>query len=279
MDLLDGGDGHLSKYKDEVRAIFDSVDEDRSGVIDKAEFVEAVRVNAKVRSLVSKSRMLSGLVASGDLNAAFSSFDTDNGGSVTFDEFWAFCKNEADEDNIRQMFNAIDRDGSRYITKEELVHAFKHNTDLLKLVKHSKVFGKLIEKNDWDKVISEMDTDKSGASENQIDYPEFWKWCKNIAARVQINLMKERARENADKLAASKQVLHQEVLKRLSLHVCRAGAAKGGVFTVSVVPQHLTFPNLKEAPNPHAPRSSGKVAAGVLSGASRGRALKALKAL
>mmetsp|Transcript_4371 Transcript_4371/g.7441 ORF Transcript_4371/g.7441 Transcript_4371/m.7441 type:complete len:271 (-) Transcript_4371:1251-2063(-) len=257
MDLLGDDDKHILKYKDEIRAVFNSVDVDGSGIMEKEEFIEALTTNKKVREMVKKSRLLSGMVASNDFDAAFSSFDSDNGGSVSFEEFWTFCKSEADEENIRRMFLAIDIDGSRYITKEELVHAFKHSKELLGLVKKSKVFGKLVEENDWEKVIAEMDTDRSGDGENKIDYPEFWKWCKMIAARVQISVMKENARARMDKIQAEKKIKSDALMKRLRVHTFQNGAGLGGVFSVSIVPEPFNFEHLAEAPNPHT-MSSGQ---------------------
>ncbi len=251
MDLFGDGDSHIVKYKGDIRAIFDSVDVDSSGIIEKEEFVAAVENNEKVRDLVKNSRLLSGLLASNNLAAAFEKFDSDREGSVSFDEFWEFCKKEADEENIRSMFDAIDADGSRYITKEELVYAFKNNTKLLDLVKDSKFFGKLLAQDDWEKVIQEMDTDKSGQGENKIDYPEFWKWCNMISARVQANILRQRAQERTAKINNEKRKLHDEVVKRVRTHTFKNGATQGGIFTASIVPDQFNFKILPKASNPN----------------------------
>lgn len=235
---------HLDGYKQEMRRIFELVDEDGSGVVSKAEFVAATKENGGdngVMELVRKSRLLSGLVASGDFDAAFSRFDTDNGGNISFDEFWAFAKAEAEDSKLRSMFAAIDQDGSRFITKAELVVAFKKNEELLELVKSSKVFGKLVENNDWDRVLAAMDTDKSGAGENQIDYPEFWRWAQKIAAKAHMEALKERARAQAALLAAGKGEVQKQLFQRLCTHTFKLGAAQGGVFSVSIVPDHVNF--------------------------------------
>ncbi len=250
MDLLGSDDAHITEYKDEVRTIFGKVDVDGSGVIDKSEFIEAVAKDDDVRELVTRSRLLAGLVAAGELESAFANFDKDGGGTLTFDEFWAFCKEQADEDNIRKMFAAIDADGSRYITHNELVKAFKTNQELLRIVKGSKVFGKLVEENDWGKVLSEMDTDKSGEGDGQIDFVEFWAWCKRVAAKVQANKIREVGQARTRRVQEERSVLSTELIKRLRNHTFTNGAAQGGVSTVSVAPELFNFPHLAQKPNP-----------------------------
>ncbi|GBG27589.1 Calmodulin [Hondaea fermentalgiana] len=241
LDLL-GGEEQVAQYKAEIRAIFDQVDTDGSGWMSKAEFIEAAEKNPAVAQMVSKSRLLAGLVAGQDLSAAFESFDTDKSDSVSFEEFWEFCRREADEENIRKMFNMIDRDGSRYITKAELVYAFTHNEELLALVKDSKVFGRLAEQDDWDKVLAEMDTDKSGDSEDRVDLPEFWKFVKSLAAKVQVSILKEKARQQREKLEAEKSVLRAEICSRVSTHTSAAGAGRGGIVTVGIAFDPFAYP-------------------------------------
>lgn len=241
LDLL-GGEEQVAKYKAEIRAIFNQVDVDGSGWMSKTEFVEAVEKNPNVAQMVGRSRLLAGLVAGGDLGAAFESFDTDRSDSVSFEEFWEFCRKEADEENIRKMFNMIDRDGSRYITKAELVYAFTNNTELLELVKNSKVFGRLIKQRDWDKVLAEMDTDKSGVGEDKVDLPEFWKFIKNLAARVQIDILKEKARQQREKYEAEKFILQAEIRSRVNTHMSVAGAGQGGIMTVGIAYDPFSYP-------------------------------------
>ena len=143
MDLFGENSAIAAGHKAEMLHIFTLIDVDGSGEVDKDEFIGAVQTNSKVAKLIGKSRLLSGLVASGEFERAFASFDADGGGSVSAEEWWQFCKQEADEENIRDMFNAIDVDGSRYITQNELVDAFKSNEKVLNLVKNSKVYSNI----------------------------------------------------------------------------------------------------------------------------------------
>ena len=249
----------LKKHKAAIRDVFDSIDVDGSGLMDKEEFSAAVFTNPKVKELISKSRMLSNLVALSDFDAIFQSFDCDGGGSISFEEFWMFCRNESDEENIRKIFDAIDTDGSRYLTKEELVTAFKTNSDVIALVKQSKCFGKIVEDNEWDQVIREMDTDQSGDGENKIDYPEFWKWCKSMAAKVYINQMKAKAAQRQRLIAGEKLIRLKLVKKQLNSHTFHAGSRYGGTYSVSISPDPFLCIPLKEEPNPFAKTSRGSV--------------------
>ena len=104
--------------KEELRRLFDTIDDDGSGHISKEEFIDAVHNNKNVKKFVSESHMLRKLVARKNFDDAFRKMDTDDGGEVTFVEFWKFMQQEADERNIRKLFKAIDKDGSKKITKE-----------------------------------------------------------------------------------------------------------------------------------------------------------------
>jgi Ca2+-binding EF-hand superfamily protein len=244
MELAGEDAAHVERYRDEVRAIFDKVDVDQSGRIDKGEFLDAVRRDKAVNALVCQSRLLAGLVAGGELDKAFDAFDADGGGSLTFDEFWKFCKEQADENHIRELFAAIDADGSRFITREELAEAFRSNARIRTLAQRSKVFGALSEQGDWNRVVAEMDSDKSGDGAGRIDYVEFWRWCKHLAAKVLGDSMRAKARARAERLALEQKTVSDGLLSRLSHHSFRAGAGQGGTYTVSIYPEIFNWPCL-----------------------------------
>jgi Ca2+-binding EF-hand superfamily protein len=244
MELAGEDAAHVERYRDEVRVIFDKVDLDQSGRIEKGEFLDAVRRDKSVNALVCQSRLLAGLVASGELDKAFDAFDADGGGSLTFDEFWKFCKEQADENNIRELFAAIDTDGSRFITREELAEAFRSNARIRTLAQRSKVFGALSEQGDWDRVVAEMDSDKTGNGAGRVDYVEFWRWCKGLAAKVLAESMRAKARARAERLALEQKIVSDGLQSRLSHHVFRAGAGQGGTYTVSIYPEAFNWPCL-----------------------------------
>ena len=76
--------------KEELRRLFDTIDDDGSGHISKEEFIDAVHNNKNVKKFVSESHMLRKLVARKNFDDAFRKMDTDDGGEVTFVEFWKF---------------------------------------------------------------------------------------------------------------------------------------------------------------------------------------------
>ena len=64
----------------------------------KEEFIDAIHNNPLVKKYVAESRMLRRLVARKNFDDAFRKMDTDDGGEVTFIEFWRFMQAENDTD-------------------------------------------------------------------------------------------------------------------------------------------------------------------------------------
>jgi len=255
---FDEGTHEYRVYKREVKFVFDAVDVDKSGVIDKEEFLEAVKTNEAVKRLVKNSRVLSRLVALDEFDNAFSSIDADGGGSVNFEEFWHFCKTEADEQRIRKIFASIDKDGNRYLTKQELVQAFTTNEEVMAMLRESSTLSSLVDAGNYDEALASLDRDKSGRSENKIDFPEFWKFCKTCAAKAQINKAKENAARRRKQINEEKKKRLDELLGRLNSHTQRG--AKGG-YSASVLPEGKNYEVLDDGPNPFARRgkATGKL--------------------
>jgi len=77
-----------------LREIFDCVDLDRSGIIEKEEIVEAIENDIEVKQLIQQSRILRPLLKTNTFEAAWSKLDTDDDGGVSWAEFKFFCNNE-----------------------------------------------------------------------------------------------------------------------------------------------------------------------------------------
>ena len=129
MSLEDPG---VEAEKDTLRLLFKAIDVDNSGHISKEEFKEALHTSKKVQRFVNESQVLRVLVARDEFDQAFMKMDTDNSNEVTFEEFWQFCEAESDKRNIKELFKAIDKDGSKKITVDEFKWAF--DNELHKLI-------------------------------------------------------------------------------------------------------------------------------------------------
>lgn len=77
-----------------LREIFDCVDLDRSGIIEKEEIVEAIENDIEVKRLIQQSRILRPLLKTNTFEAAWSKLDTDDDEGVSWAEFKFFCNNE-----------------------------------------------------------------------------------------------------------------------------------------------------------------------------------------
>jgi len=263
MDLFGEGLEHKVQFEAEIREIFDKIDVDGSGFIDKDEFLLAIQNNVGIAELVSKSKLLAGLVLRNELEEAFNAFDVDRGGTVSFDEFWNFAKNQADEQKILELFNLINVNQNDSITVQELKNAFSTNTKLRKIAENSKIFGKIKADEDWSKLLDEMNTDTSHNATDEVNFVEFWHWCRDISAQVQMTGLYNKALARTERIEKEKRILNQEYLKRLNVHVSRNGAQEGGVFTTSIAPDLFSFPHLPACSNPFLPAESTDPAHGL----------------
>ena len=94
----------------ELMNIFDSFDVDESGAIDRTEL----------------SNMLNSMdifMSDAELDAAFVKIDTDNSGTIDFDEFMGFVlskiKGQDDKSVMLEIFKIMDTDGNGVITRDE----------------------------------------------------------------------------------------------------------------------------------------------------------------
>ena len=179
MSLEDPG---VEAEKDTLRLLFKAIDVDNSGHISKEEFKEALHTSKKVQRFVNESQVLRVLVARDEFDQAFMKMDTDNSNEVTFEEFWQFCEAESDKRNIKELFKAIDKDGSKKITVDEFKWAFDNDSRVREFVKRSHILAPLIHhredgSEDFDQAFSEIDADDSGKKgHGQIDIHEFFKF-------------------------------------------------------------------------------------------------------
>ena len=221
--------------KEELRRLFDTIDDDGSGHISKEEFIDAVHNNKNVKKFVSESHMLRKLVARKNFDDAFRKMDTDDGGEVTFVEFWKFMQQEADERNIRKLFKAIDKDGSKKITKEELIWAFHNQPEVKEFAMKSHILRPLIKNDNFDEAFKAMDRDShEDDGHGEVDIHEFFRFCKRMAAKAEIARLKSLGVKNKKKQDMKEIRMRQDALRRYCTH--KGSGSTGGTYTISIWP-------------------------------------------
>ena len=93
-----------------LRAVYDILDADQNGRLDKDEIVSAVRNNGVVRHLLSVCDKLAPLLSEDTWRDTFAQIDTDGSGSISLEELQDFCTRsfvdgppEIDEDVVAQI--------------------------------------------------------------------------------------------------------------------------------------------------------------------------------
>jgi len=81
---------------------------------------------------------------------------------------------EAEKNELRLLFKAIDVDNSGHISKEEFKEALHTSKKVQKFVNSSQILRVLVSRNDFDQAFMKMDTDNS----NEVTFEEFWQFCE-----------------------------------------------------------------------------------------------------
>ena len=183
-----------------ARKVFEMIDVDESGTLEKEEVVVAIRGNKKVINFLVNcgNKNLQYLLVPARLEAALAAMDTDHDGTIDADE-WEECieialKNKlADraakrsldaaraakeieeftnefKNAARECFQMIDTDGGGSLSTDEIVRAVKEDA---KVIKFLKTCGEdnlqfLLHPPRLQKALAILDTDKSG----EIDIDE-----------------------------------------------------------------------------------------------------------
>jgi calmodulin len=149
------------------RDMFDSVDQDGSGALDREEVAQLA------------FNMLGRQLNDFELDAAMLEMDPDGDANVDFDEFKAWFKEKTEgEALLQQLFESADDDGSGLLEREEVRKV------MLEL-------GYDLSQDELDAAMAEMDADGSGG----VDYDEFAKWWRKVTSNETMMLHKEPAEE------------------------------------------------------------------------------------
>ena len=211
-----------------ARKVFEMIDVDESGTLDKEEVVTAVRGNKKVINFLVNcgDKNLQYLLVPARLDAALNAMDTDRDGSIDVDE-WEECIENALKNKLidraakrelnakkaakeieeftnefknaaRECFQMIDTDGGGSLSTDEIVRAVKEDR---KVIKFLKTCGEdnlqfLLHPPRLQKALAILDTDKSG----EVDIDE-WEEAINRGLAKRLEAM-SKERERADRAAA-----------------------------------------------------------------------------
>ena len=149
------GDTQTAEHKQEqyFREMFNSIDVDGSGTLDRAEVAQlSVKLGRELRKL--------------ELDAAMAEMDPDGDGSVDFNEFKTWFKSMLDTDSlVHELFAAADKDESGVIDREELRLIMKE-------------LGNPLSPSQLDEAMATMDSDGSG----EIDFVEFSAWWSKLSS-------------------------------------------------------------------------------------------------
>ena len=120
-----------------LRRLFDAIDVDKSGTIDKMELLTAFNNNQDVVSLLQRKPELSILLRPDLFEEAFIQMDTDETGTVSYEEFVHFVtvsrQTATHRAKLREIFDIIDSHGDKTITKRSILKAFTVNNKIIKL--------------------------------------------------------------------------------------------------------------------------------------------------
>ena len=205
-----------------ARKVFEMIDVDESGTLEKEEVVVAIRANKKVINFLVNcgNKNLQYLLVPARLEAALAAMDTDHDGTIDADE-WEECieialKNKlADraakrsldaaraakeieeftnefKNAARECFQMIDTDGGGSLSTDEIVRAVKEDAKVIKFLKNcgEDNLQFLLHPPRLQKALEVLDTDGSG----EVDVDE-WETAINrgLAKRLE-QMAKERER-------------------------------------------------------------------------------------
>jgi Ca2+-binding EF-hand superfamily protein len=175
-----------SDAHDKVRALFDLVDEDKSGLLDKDEVGKlAAKLGIRLRGIFGGKRKL---------NAAFAEMDPSGDGFVSYDEFsaWYQRKSKAakdkSSDNLSDTIASMDERSAPKSRSEQKVNLSSN------ISKENKEYSTAAEKGSFEamrQVFKEVDTKKSGL----LDIGGVARFAEKLGIKLQDSKLEKAFRE------------------------------------------------------------------------------------
>ena len=119
---------------DVLKEIFEKVDADASGTIEKKELMKALMFDEKVSTIVHQFDHLIPLLKPKHFEEAFMEMNTAHDNHVTVDEFISFASGLTMKETLTKIFVIIDKEKTGKIDKTECLSNLSSNEDILKLI-------------------------------------------------------------------------------------------------------------------------------------------------
>eukprot|EP00942_MAST-04A_sp_MAST-4A-sp1_P012100 g12100.t1 len=123
---------------DVLKEIFEKVDADASGTIEKKELMKALMFDEKVSTIVHQFDHLIPLLKPKHFEEAFMEMNTAHDNHVTVDEFISFASGLTMKETLTKIFVIIDKEKTGKIDKTECLSNLSSNEDILKLIQQYK---------------------------------------------------------------------------------------------------------------------------------------------
>ena len=184
----------VANRHDQYRVIFDLIDADASGIIDRKELMDTVQSDNFATDLVEDVPALAPLMDVENFNAFFDRIDTDHDGSLTFDEFCAFLesfdqtKKESQSNEVREkryrrhvsrsknidsVFRMLERTGKPSmaygrVARDQLLAAMTDPVKVSKMLDASDAMSVLCDPDTFDDVLDMLGVGPTGINKEEL---------------------------------------------------------------------------------------------------------------
>ena len=170
-----------------IRDVFQLIDKDGSGSLEKREFIRAMRISNhdSFQTALNCFPQLGAMLKPRAYESAFMEMDSTQTGHVTFPEFRSFCVATIVESLLRNVFDTMDADGSGTLEKKEILKTI-HDSRKLKVlhdaVQHFPALNKLLRPLEYTSVFEKMNTGVKG----HVTFEEFHFFCTSTVAETEL---------------------------------------------------------------------------------------------
>ena len=181
---------------DMLLELFNLIDDDQSGTLEKKEILRALMFNPEVTSKVKEFPALSGFLKPRHFKESFVKLDTKTSGHVTSEEFLFFAKEnvikttvegnnknnekkneiEAVEENLKALYAIINVNNENTVPKKAILKALALNVKVMTKIHELDGLDKLLHPHHFDDAFHTMPTEIDG----QIKESEFIGFAKSI---------------------------------------------------------------------------------------------------